>query len=49
LLVLEPLRCLRLDSESFLQDPVGGEVACHFLWEVCCAVWFAGRCFGRDR
>ena len=36
LLVLEPLRCLRLDGKGFLQDPVGGEVACHFVWEVCC-------------
>ena len=46
LLVLEPLRCLRLDGEGFLQDPVGGEVACHFVWEVCCGgFWFAWKWF----
>jgi hypothetical protein len=37
LLVFEPLCCLGLDGQCFLQDPVGGQVACHWRLLVECS------------
>jgi hypothetical protein len=37
LLVFKPLCCLGLDGQCLLQDPVGGQVACH--WRMLVGFW----------